>query len=402
MPAVAAAPTALKNAFLRDFAKRLKAEQNQVLAANSEDLAAAQKAGLAAALLDRLNLHNGGLEAMCASISAVADLPDPIGMIDQLVPRPAGFSVGRMRVPLGLIGFIYESRPSISADGASLCVKAGNTVVLRGGSEAQRSNRAIVACARAALSGVGLPADAVSAMLAEGHAEVSSLIADKRLDLLIPRGGRGLVEAVQAKAAATVLAHCAGNCHLYIDESADLAMAEKIAINAKTQRPGVCNALEKLLVHASVANAFLPAVAASLRAAEVSICGCPQSREILGSETCAPATAIDWDTEYLELKIAIKTVASFAEAVAHINRHGSAHSDAIVTGSHEQAMRFVREVDSSSVLINASTRFADGFEYGLGAEIGISTGKIHARGPVGLTGLTSEKWVVLGSGQIRT
>lgn len=398
---VGAAKTQQKNSFLHNFAGLLEAGREKILSANRADLEQARNASLPAALIDRLDIGGARLGELAASVRAVANLPDPVGTVGALQSRPAGYSLGRMRVPLGVIGFIYESRPGVTADGAALCVKSGNAVVLRGGSEAARSNLAIASCARSALRACALPEDAVGAVKDASRQTAAGLIAHPDLDLLIPRGGRELVAQVRATAVAPVLSHLDGNCHLYIDKGADRDMALAITLNAKTQRPGVCNAIETLLVHAAEARSFLPAAAHALLGAGVELRCCPQARKIVGADRSLAAAEEDWDAEYLALTLAVKVVADFDGALAHISRHGTQHTDAIVTRNQERAMRFVREVDSSSVIVNASTRFADGFEYGLGAEIGISTGKLHARGPVGLEGLTCEKWVVFGSGQIR-
>ncbi len=399
-PELAAAPTAQKDAFLNGFAASLQDSAAALLAANAEDMAAAHDSGLAAPLLDRLQLDEGRIAALAASLRQVAALPDPVGQTCERRTVPGGFELARMRVPLGVIGFVYESRPGVTADGAALCVKSGNAVVLRGGKEAWKSNHAIAAAAASALDAAGLAQGCIGHVADPSREDTGRLIADPRLDLLIPRGGPSLVRRVQQEALCAVLSHENGNCHLYVDSAADLDMALALTLNGKVSRPAVCNALEKLLVHESVAEAFVPKAAAELERAQVVLSGCPRTCALLGPN-CGAATEDDWHAEYLGLQIAIRIVVSADEAIAHINRYGSAHTDAICTSDDALAADFLRRVDSSSVFANVSTRFADGFEYGLGTEVGISTGKLHARGPVGLEGLTSLKWVARGAGQVR-
>jgi glutamate-5-semialdehyde dehydrogenase len=338
---------------------------------------------------------------MAAGLEAIAALPDPVGEITDLKYRPSGIQVGWMRVPLGVVGIIYESRPNVTADAAGLCLKAGNATILRGGSEAIRSNQAIAKSVHRGLRAAGLPENAVQIVATTDRAAVGHLIADdKHVDVIVPRGGKSLIERIAREAKVPVIKHLDGVCHVYIDADADLAMAIAVADNAKTQRYSTCNTMETLLVHAGIAARALPPLAAVYAKKGVELRGCERSRAIVPS--MLPAAEADWYAEYLAPILAVRVVDSLDEAIAHIGKYGSQHTDAIVTEHHGNAMRFLREVDSSSVMINASTRLADGFEYGLGAEIGISTNKLHARGPVGLEGLTSRKWVVLGSGQLRT
>ena len=337
---------------------------------------------------------------MAAGLEQIAALPDPVGEISDLRSRPSGIQVGHMRVPLGVIGIVYESRPNVTADAAGLCLKAGNATILRGGSEALASNQAIAACVHEGLTAAGLPEAGVQVVATADRAAVGCLIADeKHVDVIVPRGGKGLIERITKEAKVPVIKHLDGVCHVYIDALADPDMAIRIADNAKTQRFSPCNTMETLLVHAALAARVLPPLAAIYSAKGVQLRGCERSRALIGAMTTA--TDNDWYTEYLAPILAVRIVDDLDMAMAHIAKYGSHHTDAIVTEDYSAAMRFLREVDSSSVLVNASTRFADGFEYGLGAEIGISTSKLHARGPVGLEGLTSRKWVVLGSGQIR-
>ncbi|ROR34865.1 glutamate-5-semialdehyde dehydrogenase [Inmirania thermothiophila] len=398
--AMAAASTAAKDAALAAMAAALQAREGEILAANAEDLAAGRAAGLDDALLDRLELNPQRVAAMAEGLRQIAALPDPVGEVTQLRVRPSGIRVGRMRVPLGVVGIIYESRPNVTADAAGLCLKAGNAAILRGGSEAIRSNRAIAACIRQGLAEAGLPQAAVQVVETTDRAAVGELVRMEGLvDLVVPRGGKGLIERVTAEARVPVLKHLHGICHVYIDDRADPDKAVAIADNAKTHRYGVCNAMETLLVAEGIAPRVLPALAARYREKGVELRGCARTRAILPD--VRPATEADWDTEYLAPILSIRVVAGIDEAIAHIARHGSGHTDAIVTEDYGRAWRFLREVDSSSVMVNASTRFADGFEYGLGAEIGISTDKLHARGPVGLEGLTTQKYIVLGDGHVR-
>jgi glutamate-5-semialdehyde dehydrogenase len=397
---LAGATTAEKNAALLHIAAAIRRDSAALVAANQEDLAAARAAGLEAAMIDRLTLSAKGVESMAEGVEQVAALADPIGEMTDIKYRPSGIQVGKMRVPLGVIGIIYEARPNVTADAAALCLKSGNAAILRGGSEAIRSNRAIAALVQEGLKAAGLPADAVQVIDTTDRAAVGELITMREfVDVIVPRGGKGLIARLLAEARVPMIQHLDGNCHVYLEEEADPNKALKIVENAKTQRYGTCNTAESLLVDRAVAAMLLPPIAAMLTAKGVEIRGC--------AETCAlvpnavPATEEDYYTEYLAPIISVKVVAGIDEAIAHINQYSSHHSEAIVTDNHPKAMRFLREVDSASVMINASTRFADGFEYGLGAEIGISTDKIHARGPVGLEGLTSQKWVVLGDGHVR-
>jgi glutamate-5-semialdehyde dehydrogenase len=397
---LAMATTAEKNAALLHIAAAIRREKAALVAANQEDLAAARAAGLEAALLDRLTLNEKGVEGMAEGVEQVAKLPEPIGEMTDIKYRPSGIQVGRMRVPLGVIGIIYEARPNVTADAAALCLKSGNAAILRGGSEAIRSNRAIAALVQEGLQAAGLPAECVQVIDTTDRAAVGELITMREfVDVIVPRGGKGLIARLLAESRIPMIQHLDGNCHVYIDDDADAAKALKIVENAKTQRYGTCNTAESLLVARSVAGAQLPAVAAMLLGKGVEIRGCEETRALVPD--AVPASDEDYYTEYLAPVISVKVVAGIDEAIEHINRYSSHHTDAIVTDNHPKAMRFLREVDSASVMINASTRFADGFEYGLGTEIGISTDKIHARGPVGLEGLTSQKWVVLGDGHIR-
>ena len=390
-----------KNAALFAMAAALRRDEARLAAANAEDVAAALAAGHDAAFVDRLTLSPKTIAAMATGLEEIAALPDPVGEITDLKFRPSGIQVGLMRVPLGVVGIIYESRPNVTADAAGLCLKAGNATILRGGSEAIRSNRAIAACVHEGLRSAGLPENAVQVVATTDRAAVGFLIADEEhVDVIVPRGGKGLIERVAREARVPVIKHLDGVCHVFVDASADVAMAVRIADNAKTQRYSPCNTMETLLVHAGIASRVLPPLCDIYAGKGVELRGCERSRAIVPAMKAA--TEDDWYTEYLAPILAVRVVDSLADAIAHIAKYGSQHTDAIVTQDHANAMRFLREVDSSSVLVNASTRFADGFEYGLGAEIGISTNKLHARGPVGLEGLTSRKWIVLGSGQIRT
>ena len=406
---MAAAPTAAKNAALLALAHRLRAETQTLQKANALDIAAAEQAGLAAPLVDRLKLTDSGLETVAQGCEQIAAMPDPIGEITNLCSRPSGIQVGRMRVPLGVFGMIYESRPNVTIEAASLAIKSGNAAILRGGSEAIHSNLALWKLVQAALGDAGLPPDAVQLVQTTDRAAVGFLIGSKEaVDVIIPRGGKGLIERISREAKVPVIKHLDGNCHVYVDASAELEMALRVTDNAKTQKYSPCNAAESLLVHADIARAFLPRIGAVFAAKGVEMRGDAASIALLqASFENAPntqlvtATEQDWSEEYLAPVISVKVVASLDEAIAHINHYGSQHTDAILTESHANAQRFLREVDSASVMVNASTRFADGFEYGLGAEIGISTDKLHARGPVGLEGLTSMKWIVLGHGETR-
>jgi len=398
---LAMAPRAAKDAALLACAAQIGRRQGEILDANREDVLQARARGLDPALIDRLELNPKRLAAMVDGLHQVAALPDPVGAIDEVRVRPTGISVGKMRVPLGVVAMIYESRPNVTIDAGSLCLKAGNAVILRGGSEARLSNQVLGECLRAGLAEADLPADAVQVVPTTDRAAVDALCgAAGLIDLLIPRGGKGLIERVSAAARVPVLKHLDGNCHVYLDDTADPGMALDIAVNAKTHRYGVCNAMETLLVSAAAAERLLPAIAEALHHRGVELRGCDQALPLLGAGA-VPADEADWYAEYLAPILAVKVVQGVEAAIAHINHYGSHHTDAIVTRDHAHAMRFLREVDSASVMVNASTRFADGFEYGLGAEIGISTDKFHARGPVGLEGLTSQKWIVLGQGEVR-
>ena len=397
---LARAGTGTRNAALEAIAAELAANREALQAANARDLSAAEAAGLEAAVIDRLALGDARIDAMIEGLREVAGLADPVGSIDHLQPRPSGIRVGRMRVPLGVIGIIYESRPNVTADAAALCLKAGNACILRGGSESYHSNRAIGDCIAAGLERAGLGGEAVQVLATTDRAAVGELLAAvDSVDLIIPRGGRSLIERVARESRIPVLKHLDGICHVYIDAAADRERAHAIAVNAKTHRLGVCNAMETLLVDRAVAGAQLPAIAAALTAHGIELRGCEASRQLVPD--MAPATAQDWETEYLGPILAVRVVDGLDAAIEHIETHGSQHTDAIVTEDWSRAQRFLREVDSASVMVNASTRFADGFEYGLGAEIGISTDKLHARGPVGLEGLTTQKYIVLGEGQVR-
>jgi glutamate-5-semialdehyde dehydrogenase len=393
--------TAQKDAALHAIAGAIRNERAALLAANAEDVAVAKRDGRDAAFVDRLTLDAKTIEAMAEGVEAVATLRDPVGEITDLSYRPTGIQVGRMRVPLGVVGIVYESRPNVTADAAALCLKAGNATILRGGSEALQSNRAIAACVHEGLRTAGLPATAVQVVATPDRAAVGHLITDdKHVDVIVPRGGKSLIERIAREAKVPVIRHLDGVCHVYIDADADVDMAVRIADNAKTQRYGTCNTMETLLVHAAIADRVLPPLCAIYASKGVELRGDPRSRALAAS--MKTATEDDWYAEYLAPILAVRIVDSLDEAMAHIAKYGSQHTDAIVTNDHAAAMRFLREVDSSSVMVNASTRFADGYEFGLGAEIGISTNKLHARGPVGLEGLTSQKWLVLGSGQVRT
>lgn len=398
--AIARADSNAKDQALRAIAAAIRREAAALLAANREDLAAARAAGLEPAMLDRLTLSEKGIAAMAEGVEQVAALPDPVGEISDLKFRPSGIQVGKMRVPLGVIGIIYEARPNVTADAAALCLKSGNAAILRGGSEAIRSNRAIAALVQEGLASAGLPADAVQVIDTTDRAAVGRLITMREyVDVIVPRGGKGLIARLLAESRVPMIQHLDGNCHVYLDDDADAGKALRIVENAKTQRYGTCNTTESLLVARSRAAELLPPVAAMLLAKGVEIRGCAETQALVKEANAASDE--DFRSEFLAPIIAVKVVAGLDEAIAHINDYGSHHTDAIVSENYGATMRFLREVDSASVMINASTRFADGFEYGLGAEIGISTDKIHARGPVGLEGLTSQKWIVLGSGQVR-
>ncbi|WP_133716764.1 glutamate-5-semialdehyde dehydrogenase [Methylocaldum gracile] len=394
------AETAAKNSALLAIADTLQSNAQLLMAENHKDLEAGRHRGLDGAMLDRLDLTEKRIDAMAQGLREVAALSDPVGEITGLTYRPSGIQVGRMRVPLGVIGIIYESRPNVTADAAALCLKSGNACILRGGSEAIHSNKAIADCIREGLEQAGLPRDAVQLIETTDRAAVGELIRmERHVDVIVPRGGKSLIERITEESRIPVIKHLDGICHVYIDDRCDFDKAIKIALNAKTQRFGVCNAMETLLIAAPIAPVLLPDLAHLFREKGVELRGCPKTLQILPD--CTPATGEDWDTEYLAPILSIRVVEGLDEALDHINRHGSQHTDAIVTEDYTRARRFLREVDSSSVMVNASTRFADGYEYGLGAEIGISTDKLHARGPVGLEGLTTQKFIVLGDGHIR-
>ena len=405
--AMSAADSGAKNAALLAIAQRIQADREALMAANADDMAAAHANGLEPALLDRLELTPARIDAMLEGIEQVAALADPVGALTDLVARPSGIQVGKMRVPLGVIGIIYESRPNVTVEAASLCLKSGNAVILRGGSEALRSNRAIAQCICDGLADAQLPAAAVQVVETSDRAAVGELITmPDYVDVIVPRGGKGLIERISQDARVPVIKHLDGNCHVYIDDDADIDMALNIAVNAKTQRYGTCNTAESVLVASAIAAEFLPRLASAMHAHHVEMRVCERSKSIISqADSAVPlvdATDSDWYEEYLAPILAVKVIDGVEQAIEHINHYSSQHSETIVTDHYQRAMDFIRQVDSSSVMVNASTRFADGFEYGLGAEIGISTDKIHARGPVGLEGLTSQKFVVLGSGQIRT
>jgi len=394
------AETAAKDAALLAIAAAVEQRSAELVEANKKDLDAGARNGLDSAMLDRLELNGTRIQSMADGLRQIATLPDPVGEISDLKRRPSGIQVGRMRVPLGVIGIIYESRPNVTADAAGLCLKSGNAAILRGGSEALHSNQAIAACIRAGLGAAGLPGEAVQVVETADRAAVGELIRMKDyVDVIVPRGGKGLIERISAEATVPVIKHLHGICHVYVDDLADLDKSVAVAYNAKTQRYGTCNTMETLLVAEGVAAKILPRLAKLYHDAGVELRGCAKTRAILsGIKT---ASEQDWDTEYLAPILAVRVIAGLDEAIDHIQRHGSSHTDAIMTQDITRANRFLREVDSSSVMVNASTRFADGFEYGLGAEIGISTDKLHARGPVGLEGLTSQKFIVIGDGHVR-
>ena len=403
---MAAASTSSKNQALRALARRLRAAAVPLALANAQDLDAARAAGLAAPLVDRLKLTPAAIATVAEGCEQLAAMADPVGEISGVKRQPSGIAVGQMRVPLGVFGMIYESRPNVTIEAASLAIKSGNAAILRGGSEALNSNLALWTLVQASLVEAGLPADAVQLVRTTDRAAVGALITmPQYVDVIIPRGGKGLIERISAEARVPVIKHLDGNCHVYVDAEVDLEQALEVTDNAKTQKYSPCNAAESLLVHRAQAVAFLPRIGALFAAKGVQMRCCPASKALLAAVAGADlvdAVEADWSEEYLAPVISVKVVASLDDAIAHINRYGSHHTDAILTTNHPNAMRFLREVDSGSVMVNASTRFADGFEYGLGAEIGISTDKFHARGPVGLEGLTSLKWVVLGQGEVRT
>ncbi len=398
--ATARASTAAKNTALLAMAAATRERCDELLAANAADVAEAKASGLDAAMLDRLQLSEKSIEAMAQGLEQVAALPDPIGEITDMKRRPSGIQVGKMRVPLGVVGIIYEARPNVTADAAALCLKSGNAAILRGGKEALRANQAIAACVREGLKAAGLPETAVQVIATTDREVVGHLVAmPEYVDVIVPRGGRGLIERISKEARVPVIKHLDGNCHVYVDAAADADKALRILENSKTQRLGTCNTAESLLIARAVAVSLAPTLCAMLTSRGVEIRGCEETRALVPQAKAA--TEEDWYAEYLAAIISVKIVADVGAAIEHINTYSSAHTETIVTENYTNAMRFLREVDSASVMVNASTRFADGFEYGLGAEIGISTDKFHARGPVGLEGLTSQKWIVLGDGEVR-
>lgn len=397
---MASANTGQKNAALAAIADALLESRASLLAANKQDMDAGRNNGLDAALLDRLELNDERIDGMAEGLRQVAALPDPIGEIEDMKYQPSGLQIGKMRVPLGVIGIIYESRPNVTADAAALCLKSGNAAILRGGSEALHSNQAIASCVSAGLAKAGLPAEAVQVIEITDRAAVGELITmSEFVDVIVPRGGKGLIERVSENARIPVIKHLHGVCHVYIDDKADFDKAVAVAVNSKTQRYGTCNTMETLLVAEGIAGKILPVLAKKYAAAGVELRGCKKTCAIV--DAAIAATDADWDEEYLAPILSIRVVADMDAAIDHIHAHSSGHTESIMSDNITRARRFIAEVDSSSVMINASTRFADGFEYGLGAEIGISTDKIHARGPVGLEGLTSQKYIVIGDGHIR-
>ncbi len=397
---VAAASAGVKSAALLAIADVLDATRGELIAANARDLDGARAAHIEQPLIDRLLFDDAAINRVIEGIHQVEALPDPVGAITGLTYQPSGIQVGRMRVPLGVIGIIYESRPDVTADAASLCLKSGNACILRGGSEAINSNKAIAAAVATGLVRGGLPADAVQLVQTTDRDAVGALLRmEQFVDILVPRGGKGLIERVTAEAKMPVIKHLDGICHVYIDAAADVAMAIAIAVNSKTEKYAVCNAVETLLIAQPITPAVLPALRDAFDRAGVELRGCPATCELLGGIKCA--TQADWSTEYLAPILSIRIVAGLDAAIEHINRYGSQHTDVIVTNDYGHARRFLTEVDSASVMVNVSSQFADGFEFGLGAEVGISTNKLHARGPVGLQGLTTEKFVVFGNGEIR-
>ena len=402
---LATAPTMAKNNALLSMANALNNARSALKTANQKDLSAAEKNGLAESMLDRLRVTDEGIDAMVIGLRQVAELADPVGEISDMSFRPSGIQLGKMRVPLGVVGIIYESRPNVTVDAASLCIKSGNAAILRGGSEAYHSNQAIAQCVQQGLLAAGLPIASVQVVETTNRSAVGELITlTEFVDVIVPRGGKSLIQRVSAEARIPVIKHLDGNCHVYIDDQADATKAINIAINAKTRRYGVCNAMESLLVAESRAEELLPQLFQALQEADIELRLCPQAMaQISGYQgKVLAATEDDWSTEYLAPVLSVKVVSNMEAAIEHINTYGSHHTDAIVSENYTKAREFMVRVDSSSVMINASTAFADGFEYGLGAEIGISTDKIHARGPVGLEGLTSQKYVVFGDGHTRS
>ncbi len=397
---IARADSGVKNNALSLIAAQIETQQANILEANRLDMQDGKAHGLDAALLDRLALNEERVNSMVAGLRQIIALADPVGEISQVNARPSGIKVGQMRVPLGVIGIIYESRPNVTIDAAALCLKSGNACILRGGSEAARSNQAIAQCISHGLTQAGLPVEVVQVIETTDRDAVGELVRmEHTVDVIIPRGGKSLIERITKESRVPVIKHLHGVCHVYIDDKADKEMAKSIALNAKTQRYGTCNTMETLLVSVAIAADILPELAELYRAKGVELRGCETSCGIIAD--CTPALESDWDEEYLAPILSIRVVDNMEHAMDHIHQHGSGHTESIVTADYASAMRFLREVDSSSVMVNASTRFADGFEYGLGAEIGISTNKLHARGPVGLVGLTTQKYIVLGDGHIR-
>ena len=402
---LATAPTMAKNNALLSMANALNNARSALKTANQKDLSAAEKNGLAESMLDRLRVTDEGIDAMVIGLRQVAELADPVGEISDMSFRPSGIQLGKMRVPLGVVGIIYESRPNVTVDAASLCIKSGNAAILRGGSEAYHSNQAIAQCVQQGLLAAGLPIASVQVVETTDRSAVGELITlTEFVDVIVPRGGKSLIQRVSAEARIPVIKHLDGNCHVYIDDQADATKAINIAINAKTRRYGVCNAMESLLVAESRVKELLPQLFQALQEADIELRLCPQAMAQISSYQgkVVAATEDDWSTEYLAPVLSVKVVSNMEAAIEHINTYGSHHTDAIVSENYTKAREFMVRVDSSSVMINASTAFADGFEYGLGAEIGISTDKIHARGPVGLEGLTSQKYVVFGDGHTRS
>ncbi len=393
--------TEVKNNVLARMAEALMEQKDSIRQENEKDLAAGREKGLSSAMLDRLTLSDKVMQSMVDGLHEVAALPDPVGEVDEMVKRPSGIVVGRMRIPLGVIGMIYESRPNVTVDAAALCLKAGNAVLLRGGSEAIHSNLALAKALQDALAAENVDPAAIQVISLTDREAVNVMLGlEEYIDLIIPRGGEGLIRFVSENSRIPVLKHYKGVCHVFVDANADLEMASNIVMNAKVQRPGVCNALEALLVHEEIAASFLPLVAARLKEAGVEMRGCPQTKSILPEITAAEES--DWGMEFLDLILAVKVVADIEAAMEHIFRYGSLHTEVIVTSDYGNAQRFLREVDASSVMVNASTRFSDGGQFGLGAEIGISTTKLHAYGPMGLKELTTRKFIVYGEGQVRT
>jgi glutamate-5-semialdehyde dehydrogenase len=399
-PQIARASSDKKNKILQKIAEYLEENIESILSANQKDLSNAEKNGANKALLDRLKLDEKRVKALIKSVEEIIKLPDPVGQIIEMKPRPNGLLVGRMRIPLGVIATIYEARPGVTIDIASLCIKSGNAVILRGGSEALETNSVLVQLIKKAVRDEGIDDNIVGFINDPSREHIFELLKlEELIDLVIPRGGEGLIRFVAENSRVPVLKHYKGVCHIFVDEFADLEKAYKVCLNAKVQRPSVCNAMETLLVHEKIAEKFLPTMGKIFREHGVELRGCEKTRKIISY--AVPATEDDWYAEYLDLILAVRVVPSIDEAIEHIKKYGSSHTEAIITENLENAMKFIKEVDSSSVMVNASTRFADGYEYGLGAEVGISTTKLHAYGPMGLEGLTTLKWIVFGNGHIR-